>query len=379
MASTTEVKTDERAMRFALYEYTYHFSRRVELASKRIAAEGGDPQVARRALYWRLAAVSEVQRAAFQQDVLIGLLDAWTLALQQREFFAKGAGRDAFGAAQPLALEASAKLLEAAIETAKPFGTDLAMQNGEKYVGEWAAANPIRDISFTRRSIAPRFADRLAQDQGEHGPTQSLANIESSIEDLLQRINVYSDQMPRQAMGESEQLLDVFLEKPRLLHTFEMIESMRGDMGTMTAVVAEFPKMMRAERIAAFESVATERGLMLEAVTRERLALQEALQQERGLVMGDAKHMLHEALETLVAERQAAMNDLPAATEQSIALSQRRLESLIDRLVWGFAVLIGAAGVALTLLVVVAKRSGFFAPHASDGFLHKVPKVVAKT
>lgn len=377
LTQTSEVKADERAMRSSLYDYLVRFQRSAELTSKRIVADSGDREIARRAVYWRLGVTSEAQRAAFRTDVLIALLDVWTLALQQREYFSSGEGRDAFGSFQPLVRQASESMVDDIIETAKPFASAQGLQNGANYAGEWAAEHPIRDIMFARRSIASRFASGLIATDTEHTPTQALANMENSIEDLLQRVNVYADQFPRQALAQSDELFDSFLEKPRLVHTFEMIESMRGDMGTMTHVVAGMPEMIRAERVAAFESVAAERALMLEAMTRERLAMQEVLKQERGLVMGDAKEMLRDTLKTLVAERQAAMHELPEATAQAFALNERKLESLIDRMLWGFALLLAVAGTVFMLVIILARRSGFFAPR--DSVVPEAPKVVAKT
>ncbi|HKU36996.1 MAG TPA: hypothetical protein VJR89_02580 [Polyangiales bacterium] len=51
LTQTSEVKTDERAMRSSLYDYLVRFSRSVELTSKRIAAGSGDRELTRRALY----------------------------------------------------------------------------------------------------------------------------------------------------------------------------------------------------------------------------------------------------------------------------------------------------------------------------------------
>ncbi|HKU36997.1 MAG TPA: hypothetical protein VJR89_02585, partial [Polyangiales bacterium] len=114
------------------------------------------------------------------EPIYSALLDVWTLALQQREYFSSGEGRDAFGSSQPLEVQASEALVDDIIETAKPFATGQGLDNGARYAAEWAAEHPIHDIMFARRSIASRFAAGLIATDTDHTPTQSLANMESS-------------------------------------------------------------------------------------------------------------------------------------------------------------------------------------------------------
>jgi hypothetical protein len=65
--------------------------------------EGRDPEVRRRALLLKIAAVPVVHRAAFQPDPLVSLLDLWLLLYQVEECFDAGTGPCLFGAQQPIA------------------------------------------------------------------------------------------------------------------------------------------------------------------------------------------------------------------------------------------------------------------------------------
>jgi hypothetical protein len=322
------VKAQERPMRLSLYEYSYLFARRVERAAGRIVRDTQDPKVTRAALEWKRSAAGEIQRVAFQEDVLVGVLDAWAFALQQQQFFEAGAGRAVFGDAQPIARATSLDLVQAVETMVKPWGDDIAMKRGYEVVRSWARDNPIEDLSFTRRSIAALYADQLEGGGGEHGMPQSLANIEASVEDLMQRTALYAAQAPRQASWEGEALLDDLLEKPRVAATFEAVGSMRGDLSKMTDFTSRLPRIITNERLAAFASVADERRILLSA-------LEETLERERTMLLEDAHEMLGTALDAIAKERQAAMRDMPAAAAESLRATRGQLEALVDRLLWG--------------------------------------------
>jgi len=359
LSSVPSVTADERALRLALYEYTYHFARSVELASEQIAHSTVDAQVARRALDWRLSAVNEIQRASFQQDVLLAVLDAWTLALQQQQFFDSEAGRQVFAAALPIARQTSTDLVERVDQLIAPWASDATLKRGAELVHQWAGDNPIKDLSFNRRSITALYLARVRNDEQQHGMPQSVANIESSVEDLMQRMNLYATQLPRQTLGESERLLDNVLEKQQLVTSFATLSDLRRDMQRMTSVVSSLPGVVTSERKAAFAAVAEERLLVLQAISGERRAIEELLERERTLVMNEARQMMQGAFVKLGEERQIVVQGMPESATRMLAASQHQLEGLVDRLLWGVAGLLVGAFAALVALCLVARKLGW--------------------
>jgi hypothetical protein len=348
------VKAHERSMRMSLYEYSYLFARRVERAAGRIADSATEPGVTRAASEWKRGAASEIQRVAFQKDVLVGVLDAWAFALQQQQFFETGAGRTVFGDAQPIARTTSLELVQAVEKMVKPWGDDIAIKRGSEAVHAWARDNAIEDLSFTRRSVAALYADQLEGGEGEHGVQQSLANIEDSVEDLMQRTTLYAAQVPRQASWEGEALLTDFLEKPPIADTLDAVGSMRGDLSKMTDLTNRLPAIITKERLAAFDSVASERRILIAAITGERTALEETLARERALLMDDMHNMLTTALDAVDKERQSATREIPTVAADVLRTTKSQVEALIDRLLWGIVGIIffvGAAGGAGFLLL----------------------------
>jgi hypothetical protein len=358
LGQAEHVQANERAMRLSLYEYSYLFARSVERTADGIASSQKDPKVLRAASDWKRGATSEVQRAAFQQDVLVGVLDAWTLALQQEQFFDSGAGRTVFGDAQPVAKSTSHALVESMEAMVRPWADQEGLRRGAENTRSFARANPIEDLSFTRRSIAPALAHKLEAGHDELGMPQMLANMQDSVEDLMQRTTLYAAQIPRQATWEGEELLDDFLEKPRVVGVFDAVDSMRNDVSKVTAFTDRIPALITSERLAAFEGIAKERRIALEAVTAERVAMVDAIAKERELVMTDAHAMLRTVLEDVTKERQAILRETPRVASEALGATQKQLQALVDRVLWGLLAIVALAGAVLFLgaLVLLKKR-----------------------
>jgi len=368
LSQAEHVKARERPMRVSLYEYSYNFARRVEQAADRIADHTTDPQVRRAALQWKRGAVTEIQRVAFQEDVLLGVLDAWSFTVQQQQFFESGAGRAVFGDAQPIARATSRELVEALERMVKPWGDDIAIKRGSEIARSWARDNAIEDLSFARRSLAMPQEDRKAEEDGEHGIPRSLANIEDSVEDLLQRMTLYAAQAPRQASWEGERLLDDFLEKRPIAATFDAVGSMRGDMSKMSEFTGQLPALIARERLAAFESVADERRKLLATMSAERVALEETLSRERATLMEETQRMLGTALAAMERERQAAMHDMPQAASEAFRATRSQLESLVDRFLWGLLGIIGVVGAVIAIGILWFRGKGSLGHKGPFGF-----------
>jgi hypothetical protein len=228
-----------------------------------------------------------------------------------------------------------------------PWSDDIGLKRGSEAVHSWARENAIEDPSFTRRSIAVVNPGRPKSNGGQHGMPQSVANIEDSVEDLLQRTTLYAAQGPRQATWEGQALLDDFLEKPPVVATVDAVSGMRDDLSQMTEFANRLPTIMTNERLAAFASLADERRMVLAAIDGERVALEETLARERTIVMEEARKMLGTALDAVDKERQAAMRDMPAAAAEALRATEPQLEALVDRLLWGLFGIVCLAGIVV--------------------------------
>src|SRR5271170_3037608 len=107
MAFAPNVDIGADQLQLQVYEMGRLFSGDIVRASDSIAVETTDPHVRQRALMWKLDGIPLVQEAALRDDPLIAELDLAAFVDQQQAYFTSGDGREAFGAQQPVAVNAS--------------------------------------------------------------------------------------------------------------------------------------------------------------------------------------------------------------------------------------------------------------------------------
>lgn len=111
-------------LRLRLYELPGRLGAIVETAADRIRAASSDPSVRHRALLWKADGIPAHYTAALRPDPLAGALDLWVFLYQSQLYFESGAGKDAFGAEQPVALAAVKEMLALAEQPAESLYAD---------------------------------------------------------------------------------------------------------------------------------------------------------------------------------------------------------------------------------------------------------------
>lgn len=86
------------------------FSGTIEHAADRVIAETSEPQIERRALFWKINSIPVGYRALFQADPAVALIDTWAFSSQMVTYFENGDGKEDFGQFKPIALDASRRL-----------------------------------------------------------------------------------------------------------------------------------------------------------------------------------------------------------------------------------------------------------------------------
>ncbi len=134
----------QEELREALLQYASRFESTVIATADTVSAGTKDPVVQRRALRWKLGMTPAITEAAFQPEPEAAYVALLTLAISLNEYLTTGTGTEAFGEQQKLAADASAELVEAALEVGKRFLSEkeLARVNGE--VQAIVKAQPIR-------------------------------------------------------------------------------------------------------------------------------------------------------------------------------------------------------------------------------------------
>ncbi|UCC83463.1 MAG: hypothetical protein JSW46_00585 [Gemmatimonadota bacterium] len=326
------------------YDFVVRVAGYVETVAWAITQESDDIETGRAALYWAASLVPAVQSAAFRSDPAAGLIDAWALCVQQRDFFEDGLGKDVFGERQHIAVAASHDMLEAVENIAKDIGSPDYFANMKERVETWAADHPIETILLTRESTAPLTAAALGPTGG--GTFAAVGNMADEVRDLSARISVYSELLPKQVRWQAALLLSAESGGVGVMQTLMDVQSLTGDLKRVTALLDSVPQMITAQRTAVMSGITAERIAVMRELANMLEATLETAHRERQALMDDFSQERIEALQEL---------DIIAGrlTEMALEQAEMRIENTIDHFYWRAVQL-------LAVLAVLLAVAGFF-------------------
>jgi hypothetical protein len=287
------VGASKREAQIAAGEFSVSAAGIIEVTADQIADESDDSVVRQRAHLWKIEAVPQLQKAAFQSDPAIALVDLWVFCVQMREYFESGSGVDRFGGHQRLATSATTRIENEVIELVKSLlHTEMRAEfsamdwDVRRAVYTWASRHPLDNDHFIRESIASRYSDFMAGKSTGLFVAPGAASEQMQV--FLDRSAVYALQTQKllqwheawllertdQAIGEQRALVaqSISEESSRLLDAVDRMISRQED--SLMFDVSE-------ERAVALRFLREERALILAALREERMAAIAALHDER--------------------------------------------------------------------------------------------------
>jgi hypothetical protein len=322
----------------------------VEAAADQIIAGNRDRRVQREALRWKIEAVPAMRAALFQPAPGTALMDAWVLCFQMKDHFDKGAGKTALGESAPAAVSTCLRMEEQirAIAAAMTISGD--MTQTQAYARKWAADHPVRDSIAHRESILSRVTELDVPDSLSTGAV--VMEVSTTLDDLNRRLDIYSDQLLRQARWEVEWIAsDLLAELPvdkslamaeRAVSAAEKavatLDRLEPTLERTTRTLEDLPKTVATERLAATKSLQEEMIRALAFAQAERVVAFEEIQRER---VASVKE-LHEAV---TAERKAFTEDVEVLSLK-----------VVDHAIWRVAQLVAA----VCVLALLAGIAGMF-------------------
>ncbi len=326
------------------YDFVVRVAGYAETVAWQITQSSADVEIGRDALYWAASLVPAMQSAVFRSDPAAGLIDAWALCVQQRDFFVDGRGKDLFGEWHYMAVVASNDILEAVEDIAREIGSPEYFASMKERVETWAAEHPLETILLTRESTAPLTAAALGPAGG--GTFAAVGNMADEVRDLSARLSVYSELLPKQARWQAALLLSAESNGVGILQTLRDVQGLTRDLKGVTALLDSVPQMISAERAAVMSDVTAERIAVMRELANMLEATLVAVERERMTVMADISQ-----------ERVAALQELDAIAVRlaELALDQAevRIEDAIDHFYWRAVQLLAVLAVALAV-------AGFF-------------------
>ncbi len=259
------------------------------------------------------------------------------------------------------AMEADIKLI---VDNA---GEETDYESGRQLVYHTAAQYPINSGFVSRQGSVAMLAEYTARTGG--GALKSIGSITETIEDLVARIDLNAEYVPKFARWQAQLLImddikgdqdyQAVISSIEQLQHLEMVAAFLDDLDPL---IADLPNLVADERQAVLEAVhdylretlafvdlqrttlmhddvRTEREALLAAIREERVAVMQALAEERMIV-----------LEAVSQERAAVFSDLDTLMDEAFTREVNKL--FIRGLILIVIVLAGFA--AITFLGVRA-------------------------
>jgi hypothetical protein len=350
MANTGKVGVSASVLRVRVNNLVDRSVGRIEQTADRVIAGTDDESIRRRARLVKVDAIPAVFTAGFRADPLAAAMDVWGFAFQFNNYMEGDAGRNAFGSQQPLFLACARDLLADADGVLKtiairPEYFDVARSN----VQGWAKTNPVEQ-SFSSRTSAATFVDDFRSNNKDVFVT--IGAVSDLIEDLSERLNAYSAQLPKQARWQAEILVTDVTGTPR-------VESALGDLrevGTAARSAAtllnDVPglleaqrNLIEAERRAVLEGVDIMRGQTQDYMTQERLAVLAAVHQERLALV-----------EALQQERREFLREADLIRTRAVDSAMSGFRDLIDDVLWRIATFVVFLMLVTASIAAIAYR-----------------------
>jgi hypothetical protein len=231
-----------------------------------------------------------MQAALFQRDPIAALADAWALTAGIARFFDQGNGRDLFGSSQSLVVDAFHGLereIDALVQSVVgKERADAVRPEIERFVRD----NPLRDLSFGRRSAGLR-ASSITAAEWSAGGLRSVAQIDETARDLSDRMTIYAEQLPQIVRWQGEILLiesqHKFVAKPfgNLDGVDRNLISIEEDVDAAARFLTSTPELLAAERALLLDALRSERATILASVDEQRVATLAAVTAEREAIL----------------------------------------------------------------------------------------------
>lgn len=318
LTSAADIEMPTIELRLRVYGFAEQYVNGTVVAADRILEATNDPGVSRNALRWKTSTLVNAQLSAFALDPLIALRDMWTLAIQMRQFFETGAGKDAFGAQQPIALETVRDLERQAYEFVASVSTTAEIPaNTRQEVEAYAAAHPLTDMALARSTATAEFASELATDRTSG--LAVLADLNVQVGDLSERLKYYAAVLPEQIRWQSELLFLDILTDEEIRRFFSDVEAISDAAVQLADLADSLTTFVDAQARAVVAAMAVEVAASLQEVDRQRIATLDELTAERVAVM-----------EGLTAERVAVMEGLAAIADSTLRRAPMAADEVVD-------------------------------------------------
>jgi cell division septum initiation protein DivIVA len=232
--------------------------------------------VQRAALLWKIEGVPAMRAALFQPDPLTAIFDSWVFCNQMRDYFESGPGKESMGEAKAIAVASCQHMEEQINRVAASMTSSGIDAKARAFAREWASDHPIRHSLADRETTLSRALERGKIISFSAGET--VATVAITLDDLSRHLEIYSDQLFRQARWEAELFKSDLIADLPVGHVLPLAERAVRSAERAAGAAEAAPKLVADEREAAVEAMQDELTRTIEFVREERIAALELLQ-----------------------------------------------------------------------------------------------------
>ena len=341
-----KVMTDEAtlaSLRYEVIDFSDEFARRTEFAADQIESRTKDAEIRRRALNWKMHAIPKAFLCLDHPSPVAGLLDLWTLAVQTDHYYRKGAGGDAFGELQPIALDATRRLERSIEEVMRELSRPESFEIAQGHITDFAAKHPFESDLFSSPSVTRALPERFVPTSAD--VFSSISSLETEVRQLQAKMGLYMEHLPRQARWQAEMLATDLVDQQFSPHLTNVLDR------------------LTEERTAVMEDVDRQRLETLDVVRGEREAVVQAVREEMEQLEREFQRVVTDTLTEVDAmvdrQRLATLRAIDQQRHQTLQMISADLErtsnAAVDRAYSKVWLVIGVVWVGLAALLVLAR------------------------
>lgn len=303
------------------------FSGLIEEAVWELWETDQDPAWRQTVLIWQINVVNALQRATFQPVPLAALFDTWVLVEQLRDYAEDSARLDRTDEQVGIVLKAVDKMEASILKIAIEAGGEEGAENTRRLIREWADKNPI-DKFASRASTESELAHWTAR--GNMGAMATVKSLGASLDDVMARLDLYSEYIPKQAAWHAELVAGRLVEPSRTEKAFDDVSMTATAFDRIALSLERYPHVVADERRVVLETLQDERAIILDQILNRFAELQIFINEERIDLVENQLRLEREAIFEGIASERAIIID---AAIKERADTMVELEEMVGELV----------------------------------------------
>ena len=288
-----------------------------------------DPAWRQTLLIWQINVINAVQRATFQPVPLAALFDTWTLVEQLRDYAERGARSNRTHEQVRIVLDAVDRMEALILKIAIEAGGEEGAANAGRLIREWADENPT-DKFATRASTESELAHWTAR--GNMGAMATVKSLGASLDDVMARLDLYSEYIPKQASWHAQAMAYGWLGPSETEGFFTDMSKTATAFDRIAASFERYPAVAADERRIILETIQDERAIILNHLLDKFAEIQVFIHGERIDLVQNQLRIEREAIFEAIARERAIVIDA-AIKERSDTMVELEgiAEDLIER------------------------------------------------